>query len=351
MNDIIEKLVAGEVEPDSSTSQPAIIDCPDSYKPAQRQWRIGMMVGIGMFTIALVVSLIAFYWPAGSSSLAKYSPWFLISVLIAFVLGRGYFAERKYKQSKSTIGGACPPSDESIIALCTPGFWDMGMRMRTLATLLHSQGVTRRCIRICHPEKQFSVVPLTLPFEPIPLDQADTGFANLMEQPIDRQEGNSDDPKPSGEIASRVNRNVLLAGGRLSLALFGFVWLIQGIVALMKWRVTWPFVFWSVFFGVMFFGVGGRGAWTWRRQWLLVPGGVFTRRAKFLERNWQGHLFKNSDSTMLLRNTQRSIWTACVADGVNQSSAGMTQQEAQMLLRAWLCPLPTPLLEKLSDLT
>ena len=329
----------------SCSPKPPIIDCPDPYKPSQRQRRLGIITAIGTLSAALVVSFVAAFGPPGSSKFVMYLPPLLIIMLLWLVLSRAYLGGKKFKEIPE--GNAGTPTDDDIIALCKPDFWDTGTRMGTLVKRLHAQSVTGRCIRICHVDNQFLVEPLTLPFEPIPLDQAEAGFANLMEQPV---QGIAVTAKPSTELTSKFNRNVLLAGGRLSVGLFGFIWLMHAIEALMKWRVTWPFIFWSLFFALMLFGFGGRGAWTWRRQWLLVPGGLFSRHAKIFKRNWQTHLFKASDSTLLLRNAHRNIWSACLFDGVSFSRAGMTQSEAQMLLRAWLSPLPTPTFEQLSDL-
>jgi hypothetical protein len=62
------------------------------------------------------------------------------------------------------------------------------------------------------------------------------------------------------------------------------------------------------------------------------------------------HLFRRESSVLIVKNGSRQLWTAYVADDKEHQMARMTTREAVMLLRAWLSPLPTPPLERLSDL-
>lgn len=144
---------------------------------------------------------------------------------------------------------------------------------------------------------------------------------------------------------------MLFTGGWWVLGLLGFSIVIAAIESLQRRRVTSQLIQWTIIFIVMLFGIGGRGAWQSRQQWLLVPGGLAVRRSRFLKRDWDLHLYSRAESVLIMRHAQKNIWTAYVADATGNSSAGMTPREATMLLRAWLSPLPTPPLERLTDLT
>jgi len=107
---------------------------------------------------------------------------------------------------------------------------------------------------------------------------------------------------------------------------------------------------WTFYLILGVVGWGGRGAWRSRQQWLLVPGGLASHRARFRRRDWELHLFQRESSVLIVRNQWRHFWWVYVADRQTVQMAGMTPREAVMLLRAWLSPLPTPPLERLSDL-
>jgi hypothetical protein len=132
--------------------------------------------------------------------------------------------------------------------------------------------------------------------------------------------------------------------------MFAFNAAIGGVESYRVGHVTINAVLWTLYFIVAVVGVGGRGAWRSRQQWLLVPGGLASRRARFRRRDWELHLFQRESSVLIVKNQWRHFWWAYVADRQTVQMAGMTPREAVMLLRAWLSPLPTPPLERLSDL-
>src|SRR5262245_30312589 len=98
-----------------------MIDCPDPYKPSQRHRRIGLIAARSMFGVAFAVSLSAAFWPARLSPFAPYLPWLLIIVLFVLVFWRAYLAR---KSKAVNITHQAPFTDEAIVSLCTPGFWD-----------------------------------------------------------------------------------------------------------------------------------------------------------------------------------------------------------------------------------
>ena len=134
------------------------------------------------------------------------------------------------------------------------------------------------------------------------------------------------------------------------IAIFAFNAAVGGWESYRAGHITFNAVMWTVYLIVALVGLGGRGAWKSRQQWLLVPGGLASRRARFRRRDWELHLFQRESSVLIVSNPWRHLWWAYVADHQTVQMAGMTPRETVMLLRAWLSPLPSPPLEQLSDL-
>ncbi len=97
--------------------------------------------------------------------------------------------------------------------------------------------------------------------------------------------------------------------------------------------------------------VGAAGAWSWRRQWLLVPGGLVIRKARWTGGAWRIHLYRRRSSVLLLyQQIHRGNWMLCVADAEASDATRLTKTEAYVALSSWLSPLPPPPAERLRDL-
>ena len=96
--------------------------------------------------------------------------------------------------------------------------------------------------------------------------------------------------------------------------------------------------------------VGAAGAWTWRRQWLLVPGGLVLRKARWTGGAWRIHLYRRRSSVLLVQQMHRDKWMLCVADAETSDATRLTKTEAHVALSCWLSPLPPPPAERLRDL-
>ena len=94
-----------------------------------------------------------------------------------------------------------------------------------------------------------------------------------------------------------------------------------------------------------------RSGWSFRRQWLVAPGGLILRESSFCRRAWKLHLFDRRQSVLIAHRASKRQWVAFVADREMHRQATLTESEAEFLLRAWLSPLRPPPVERLSDLT
>jgi hypothetical protein len=144
---------------------------------------------------------------------------------------------------------------------------------------------------------------------------------------------------------------VTLGAGWLAIGAFSLSLVIASIKAWEVGKPTMEQMWWLVFLLLMLWGVGGTGAWRFNNQWLLVPGGIVRRSAKSRSSQWKVHLFTRRNAVLLITESRRSNRQICVADATESATTNVTVAEAQLLLRAWLSPLPPPTADQLSDLT
>jgi len=210
-------------------------------------------------------------------------------------------------------------------------------------------------MRSCDPGNRIDIEPLDVSVEPIPLDESAPAFASLAAayaQTDESDEGTgAAAPTSNSDWQRAFHRNLRFAGGWLSI--LGPATL--SVVAVVDYFVNRSFspiiLLVVVYFAVSLFSFGGRGAWRSRNQWLLIPGGIVTRKpARAQHQKWELRVFDRRDSVLLVRQEQRHLWRAWVSDATHAHSAHMTRSEAEMLLRFWLSPLEPSPVEQLSDL-
>ena len=233
--------------------------------------------------------------------------------------------------------------------LTFPGkFYDRGFVLQALVAAGH----VGRVFRVGRSEGASAIDPIPVPCEAQPLDESDPGFASVASA-YSGSEGagprKKDDPRPG---RSALGRRVALLGGRYTI---GRWFLIGGCLVYMcmmifgsnlpgssiAWLVT-------LLVGALVLATGG--AFTWRRQWLLVPGGVVVRTTGFGWGHWRVRLYSRVRSVLYVGRISAVQWTIAVADGTRVETVRVTGAEATLLLRAWLSPLSPPPLERLTDL-
>ena len=217
--------------------------------------------------------------------------------------------------------------------------------LRTLLSAGH-QGLT---LRIGKSEEARTIEPLIWPIEPQPLDEA---YSSLLVDPS----GAADATRAAGrmtslghsDLARVVRRNVRRKGGWWPTLIFVPLWAFNVGEALLRQRVTLGAVFWTaLLFGALFLGpVRGQVA----EQWFIVPGGMVRRKAGAFQKRWNLHLFERTRSVLFAVRWYGQSRQVFVTDGVESARKFATRDEVDLLLRAWLSPLPPPPVERLSDL-
>jgi len=227
-----------------------------------------------------------------------------------------------------------------------------GQNIQAVMTTLYGQGRRNVVARVNRAKKKIQINPLTEVFEPIPVDESAALFVALERE--DAQEvvrdalGATD--LDQRDATRKIKRNLALAGGLGIVLLFGFNAIMAGIESWQSKRIRPNLVIWSLWLVIAIFGLGGRGAYSWRQQWMLVPGGIVSRRSKMFRSATELHLFKRTESVLIAQSAHQKIWAVHVADAGGSQMARMTAREAHLLLRAWLNPIPPPPIERLSDL-
>lgn len=216
---------------------------------------------------------------------------------------------------------------------------------------LLAAGRLNNAIRIASKPSEEAVKPFRLIFEPQPLDESDPTFLQL--EALEATDPTSTEtPRDAGFNSDatwlRLKRNIALRGG----------WIMTGILLLYivmhAWRsyrqgaVDIVLVLCSAFLVFVLFG--NVGAWSWRKQWLVVPGGLILRKVGLRDRRLRLFLFRPCDSVLALYKRSRHQWILCIArEGLLERTI-VTKREADFVLRAWLSPLSAPPVEKLTDL-
>ena len=233
---------------------------------------------------------------------------------------------------------------------------DNATRIRHFVRFLSQTGGRNITGRAFHESRHADVSPLSVTFEPIPLDESAPSFIDL--QRVGERDSADDVRAPAdgafaradGAAARRMRRSVTLMGGWLFVGVFGFNFITSALMAYDLGRVTMPLIMWALFLTMGITGIGGRGAWHSQQQWLLVPGGLVARNSSWRAGGWRVHLFARTRSVLFVHQFRGGVWVADVADGETHQHASMTEREPNLLLRAWLSPLSPPAVERLSDL-
>jgi len=189
---------------------------------------------------------------------------------------------------------------------------------------------------------------LTIPFEPVPLDEADAAMRVINSG---REHNVDHTAAPHSDACSqwgRIRRNVRLRGLLpVMLVLLGFVG--QSAAAIAEGQITVSLLMAGAVVAVMVFA-GTQQGWLVRRQWFVVPGGLVVRRASWRRARWTPVLFQRTDAILSVAWMSRRVWLIAVANAHDHAAFFGTACEAAFVLRAWISPLPPPSPEQLSDL-
>lgn len=177
--------------------------------------------------------------------------------------------------------------------------------------------------------------PLTVPFEPLLLDESASPLAELC--------GVAAPDRDVPRISPRWKRAAVRFGLPLAVVLPQVV---NAIVQVAVQRS--PFIVWL--WGAMLVTMIGAGLllWTLSDQWLLIPGGVIIRKSLFGKVGRSLTRYTPGDAVLIIRpmppGHQAEVWR-----GQSVRGSRATQLEVIALLAAWQSPIPPPDLERCSD--
>ncbi len=211
--------------------------------------------------------------------------------------------------------------------------------INTVIPVMCDLGMTGHALRLCPEENQHHVVPMTVPFEAQPLNEADPNFSDIagLDHDADEDAG-----------WKRIKRNVRIKGGWWVVAMFGFNVVIYSFESYRAGRITNNLILWSVLLLITLFGAG-KGFAT-LTSWFAVPGGVFISKGSWRGRPRRLLRFTRADSVLVVYKFNRLQWVANVGRDANVLRVTLTAQEVQFLLQAWFSPLVPPDVEDVESL-
>ncbi|MBI5863050.1 MAG: hypothetical protein HZB38_00785 [Planctomycetes bacterium] len=220
---------------------------------------------------------------------------------------------------------------------------------------LHVAGHRGIVFRVAPPDQLAELRPIAVEFEPTPINETDPAFVGLH-QVDDLPLNEASDPPHAARAgrfgsseAGRHFRRARKLGMAWVWAVFGFMFMIQAIKAVMTRRITSSLVIWGLALAASYFGPW-LGASSTGLRFLMVPAGLLWRKAWPLQRNYTLHLFERRLSVMIICPIWRGRWMWAVSDGQRHAQSMNTREEVEMLVRTWLSPLPPPPMSRLAEM-
>lgn len=275
------------------------------------------------------------------------------SIAIAVSLRRVRDSERVWDATRSH-----PDEIATRIASELEGddhFWDITEipnRLNETTSRSAKNGHINRIIRLGWAGDWKQCVPLRVQISPQILDENDPAFIELelatnAADSVARGDGKAPNSMP--KFLRTIARNMEVRLGNW----IGMILLGNGFAIECKLLIkTGTFSVWMAVYGIGFIVLAIltlRTPSESNRQWLVINGGLLSRRGRFGSSKSRLHLFGRRKSLLCLYQRRKGAWMVCAADSETDDSAIITRREVDMLLRAWLSPLPPPDVSKLVD--
>lgn len=272
-----------------------------------------------------------------------------VGLLIAFFAQRNAL-RRMHRSARQRLGAdiealVCDEMQRPFFGTYTGLLWKA----------LRRSPLTDLTIRIRESRSPAPLRPLTVPFEPLPLDESDERFAHLSDT-VDGTCG------PATRPASKRQRSTAWPVSNRAIALIGFggfLLLCIQMCNLALQAVVNPSLRWLTTATLSVMAVSVllvvTGVWSPTRskspRWFIVPGGLVHRSLRRRTNKWNLHVFDRRACLLMLRRERgERRWIVRVADADRQEDITMTRNEATLLLRAWLSPLSPPSADSITDL-
>ena len=289
------------------------------------------------------------------------SPGRTVPIVMGSAIGLGsigLFFHRRRRISKDvqrivSLHLDSPPA-ELIDRVCgTRGRPSVAFQLSYLARTLAETGRTDITIRNNGRKEVTALRPITVEFEAQPLSEEHTRFDDF-----DAHAASAPDLSPTTDTQALPSIPGAQPPRRISAATYRWIGISLPAACVMVFLVDyyltgrggWRLPFYACVFATCAIVLTLRTGWSFRRQWLVAPGGVILRESGFFRRNWRLHRFDRRQSVLIAHRVSRRYWVVFVADREMHRKATTTNSEAEFLLRAWLSPLHPPPLERLSDL-
>lgn len=337
----------------SPQSPPGLVDVKFK-KPSALQLSIYVPASAGLYFVLIVIcaligalnAIVAIVALVAVTALAIFAV-----VIEADRNRRRALAEAKSLTDKGQVKDALAHI-ASRVAVDGPNYLIVN-RLKSLARHRNSPSA----IRLHWTDTVGEIEPLDVNFPAVSLDESDEQFVQLadaMSNHVSDEAKESRGLRASAEettIGRRIRR-----GFRLTYAwpfvLLCLMQLIQGVVDSYQQRaVTWRL--WC-YLGVLLFSLPALAGFTFIAQpleWLIVPGGLLLRKKSRNPTQSDLELFTPKSATLVAVQSRRESWTVFVVEESRNQTLTITTQETELLLRAWLSPIPPPSVEKLIDLT
>lgn len=337
---------------DSIASRPLLLTHRIEKPRAFRLARVGVGTALGLIVVLGLIILAAAYPALGLAILA-------IGILVVLVGIICVWIDRRVRLS-SVLRGVAGRSDgdlrEIVEELVQLGGLDADFPpLGKLPAALADAGQLGQTVQVGWDDALASIEPLTVAFEPRLLDETDEAFDELAQAATS---GGATVDGPVEESPTNHRDRVTLRRLQRSFKLQGSWAIIIVLIQLINtgmdsWErgfVTWPFlVFFSTFLLLMFWSTRA-GSFS-KEQWLIVPGSLLLRGTANRGREVSLHLFDRRRSVLSLQQQQSGRWHVAVADAETSEGKIITDRERQLLLRAWLSPVPPPPVGELVDLS
>lgn len=305
--------------------------------------RIPYLLLVALGATCLVVPLVGVFallmsrvpgWAQGGLSII---PMLAILRLIRFVeqrrIGRWWPGFRDAVVSQGFAQAAAPVVED----VRSRAHW---LAAPELARGLARAGLSGLTVRI-GPANPKPITPLGQPFEARLLSQRDQGFAELAAAADAMAASGKQLPESPSDRRAARRRQVAFVFSAMMITAFYFLALQQ------VWYGRFHVIALGASVGLAL-GAVGYVSNAFRVRWLIVPGGVLLRRLR-LRGPAALHVVSRRTGVLIAVGTGSS-WQVSVADAEACAVSGMTDKELEIVLRAWVSPLPPPAVETLSDL-
>lgn len=218
--------------------------------------------------------------------------------------------------------------------------------LRVATEFFAKAGMQGVAVRLCSRNKVDAIAPLTVPFEPLPLNEAAGSVHELVF--TFRERFSARESRAVAPCSRSLRRRVQLMGGWVVLVII--VVQLMNIVAqlIMNPQMLKDGIEWRGVVTVCLVLVIAILAMK-RCEFLVTPGGLICRCGSWLQRNWKTELYRREEAMLLVAQVNRTQWELHVFNRHAARRRSITRQEAAFVLRAWLSPLTPPTQERIGD--